>query len=332
MKYSISTVDKLFSRIAFSPWWHLIQNRFKFLAPFEKILLKHGCDLVYFPTPSTRSASLQSLNYITTVWDLCHRDTPEFPEVREYSLFHKREHFYKNYLSSALLIITDSLQLSLAISNRYGIDIDRLLHLPFSPSPFLKEHMSNDSEIVLKKYDLKRGYFFYPAQFWSHKNHIRILEALVILNKRNIYCEVVFAGGDQGNQAHVENFIVKNKLSKNVKLLGFVPAEDMRGLYENCNCVIMPTYFGHTNLPPLEAWSFGKPLIYSEHLREQVGEAAILVNPDSDIELAGAMADVLDSNSFNDTIQNGYEMLKQIQEQQGKSESLLYSYLLKFIN
>ncbi len=48
----------------------------------------------------------------------------------------------------------------------------------------------------------------------------------------------------------------------------------------------MPTYFGPTNIPPLEAFEIGTPVIYSNlvGLREQVGEAALLCdlnNPNS---------------------------------------------------
>ena len=61
---------------------------FKFLkkiekySPFEKKLIAHQIDLVYFLSPTSLALSLEKLNYITTLWDLCHRDNPEFPEVR----------------------------------------------------------------------------------------------------------------------------------------------------------------------------------------------------------------------------------------------------------
>jgi glycosyltransferase involved in cell wall biosynthesis len=45
----------------------------------------------------------------------------------------------------------------------------------------------------------------------------------------------------------------------------------------------MPTYFGPTNLPPLEAFQLGVPVLYSNlaGLREQVGDAAMLVDLDN---------------------------------------------------
>ena len=45
----------------------------------------------------------------------------------------------------------------------------------------------------------------------------------------------------------------------------------------------MPTFFGPTNIPVLEAWAFGCPVLTSDirGIREQVGDAAVLVNPRS---------------------------------------------------
>ena len=42
----------------------------------------------------------------------------------------------------------------------------------------------------------------------------------------------------------------------------------------------MPSYFGPTNLPPLEAFQLGVPVLYSDNvgLRDQVGDAALLIN------------------------------------------------------
>jgi glycosyltransferase involved in cell wall biosynthesis len=53
----------------------------------------------------------------------------------------------------------------------------------------------------------------------------------------------------------------------------------------------MPTYFGPTNLPPLEAFKLGVPVLYSNltALRDQVGDAGVLL----DLNDPGSMADGL---------------------------------------
>jgi glycosyltransferase involved in cell wall biosynthesis len=328
--FAFSVADKLLSSLSSNPWWHLMQIRLKLTGPFEKMLLRRGCDLVYFVTPSLRPNILQRLNFIATVWDLCHRDVPEFPEGREFARFQVYEHLYRTSLPSAFAVLTDSSALAAAASRRYGVDRERLLPMPFAPAPFLSAAASAEKPAVFAKYGLAEGYFLYPAQFWAHKNHVRILQALLLLRSRGHRPRVAFAGGDQGNRSHVERFVDAHALRDQVHLLGFVPAEDMRGLYEGCCAVVMPTYFGPTNIPPLEAWLIGKPLIYSSHFKEQAGDAALCVNPDDADELAEAMRTCTDAGIRASVVRAGTLRLRQIEQQRKEAESALLERLRQF--
>lgn len=323
-------INKLVTKLNTSRWWQIFQARYSLVSPLEKMLLDHGCDLVYLVTPGDTARSLQKLNYITTVWDLCHLDAPMFPEVRQFNEFFNREHCYRNSLDTAVFILTDSKQLAQVASFRYGINPNRFLSMPFAPSPFLTTTQVLSEDEVLKKYCLNKGYFFYPAQFWSHKNHIRILEALLLLRANHINPKIVFSGKDYGNRKYLENFVSKHNLQSQVTFLGFVPIEDMYGLYENALAVLMPTYFGPTNLPPLEAWSLNKPLIYSAHLADQAGDAALLVNPDSANELAKAMEKCEDPTCCKQLIEAGKQRLKYFADQRIIAENDLLRRLDQF--
>jgi len=296
----------------------------------EKKLIKERCDLVYFVKPSIHAIALQKINYIITVWDLCHRDNLEFPEVHFNGVFIAREWLYRNLLPLALLVLVDSEILAKRMVIRYGIDRNRVLSMPFAPSPFIDNISKKEEDNVLSLYGLDRGYFFYPAQFWPHKNHIRILQALTILNDQYIKCKVVFVGGDQGNLNYIEAKIKEYDLEEQVKILGFVPVEHIKSLYENCQAVVMPTYFGPTNLPPLEAWSLGKPLIYSNHLKAQAGDAAIMINPDSAEELADAMKKIFDDTILEKYVARGYGRLKEIDNDRKLCEDGLMLMLESF--
>lgn len=316
--------------LMFSATRHLfrrLQARLGLCGNFEKSLLNEDVDIAYFVEPNMLCLSLQQINYITTVWDLCHRDTPEFPEVRKFSQFLSREYLYANTLAQALFVITDSNTLAEKASFRYGIDKERFLNMPFSPTPFASESYSTSKNGVLTKYSLSEGYYFYPAQFWAHKNHVRILQALKILKEKGIKEQAVFCGVDHGNLSTIKSIVVKMGLENQVQIIGFVPAEDIHGLYQGCSAVVMPTYFGPTNLPPLEAWKMGKPLIYSSHLAEHSGGAALSVNPDSAIELAEAMRNVLDPFKAEDLVKRGYARLAEIDQARKESEQELIDRL-----
>ena len=329
-QFAYSVLDSLLAVLSPNVWWHSLQARLKLIGPFEKHLIRLGCDLVYFASPTEKSASLQTLNFITTVWDNCHRDMPEFPEVRSFGRFQSRERFFQNHLSPSILTLTDSKTLAEILAHRYGVDRERLLPMCFSPAATLSLSELPSTEYVLKKHSLELGYFFYPAQFWAHKNHIRILEALVQLNSDGFRFNVVFSGSNQGNRAHVESFVQRNNLEHQVRFLDFVPAADMPGLYQGCRAVVMPTYFGPTNLPPLEAWTFNKPLIYSRLFADQVLDAAILINPDDAHELVSAMKDCTDTRIRTELIANGQRRLEEIQSNRQESEKHLLARLVQF--
>lgn len=328
--YNYSITNKLLAQLSTNTWWQLIQSNIKLIGPFEKRLLEHECDLVYFVTPSGTSASLQKLNYITTVWDLCHRDTVVFPEIREFSEFSIRERHYQNNLSAGMLVITDSVKLADLASYRYGIDRERFLPIPFAPAPFLGQEISMPTNDVLSKHNLKPGYFYYPAQFWAHKNHIRILEALLKLKAEGHAPNVVFTGQDYGNRRYLEDFVSKHNLQKQVLFLEFVPLEEMRGLYEGSIAVVMPSYFGPTNLPPLEAWLLKKPLIYSAHLAEHAGDAALLVDPGNADELAAAMMKCHDPAVCSKLIELGKRRMQYFAHQRAEAENDLLERLQQF--
>ena len=90
----------------------------------------------------------------------------------------------------------------------------------------------------------------------------------------------------------VRETIDRASLASRVHILGHVPDQDMAALYGSARGVILPTFFGPTNIPILEAWSFDVPVLTSDirGIREQCGDAAILVDPTSVDSIAAGIA------------------------------------------
>ena len=266
-------------------------------SPFERILLAHRIDLVYFLSPSSLAESLEILNYITTVWDLCHRDDPEFPEVRCNRTIESRDRSYANVLPRAAAIIVDSTLGKTNVVRRYGVDQERVHVLPFQAAEVTRRALNleeSDNFNVVVQYSLDVPYIFYPAQFWAHKNHVYLLEGLKSLEQ--LYGKrigAIFSGGDQGNLSYVSAYVDKIGLSDRVRFVGFVPNEQLPSLYLQSLALVMPSYFGPTNLPPLEAFRLGVPVLYPDKagLRDQVGNAALLM----DLRDPASMASQLNS-------------------------------------
>ena len=295
-------------------WAFYFVEKYKIMPPFEKILVKYDIDLVYFLSPNKLAIDLVKINYITTVWDLAHRDTPEFPEVRTFRKFEGLEILYTQSLKKSIGIITDSNKGKINIIKRYGIDKNRVYAVSYLPS---QNAINTNIVDVKKKYCIGDNYIYYPAQFWSHKNHIYILDAIKLLLKDNINLKAVFSGSNQGNLNYVLEYAKNIGVRNHIEYLGYVPGEDIYSLYKQALALVMPTYFGPTNIPPLEAFSIGVPVIYSDlpDLKEQVGDAALLCDLNNPESLANHIKSLLQSNNLRSSlIEKGQKRLKELQE------------------
>jgi len=253
---------------------------------------RFGVEFMLFPAPTTLSFEA-GLPYVIAVHDLQHRLQPEFPEVSANGGWERREYLFRNGTRYATLILADSevgKEDILKFYGPYGVTSDRVKVLPFLPANYLSVDVPESGRVrVRQAYRLPERYLFYPAQFWPHKNHARIVRALSLLKKEGgDEIHVVFCGfytGEIRERTFQEVMTLAHRLgvAHQVQYLGYVPDEDMSGLYAEAVGLVMPTFFGPTNIPILEAWALDCPVLTSDirGVREQVGDAGLLVDPRS---------------------------------------------------
>jgi glycosyltransferase involved in cell wall biosynthesis len=333
VEIKIKISDKWIAFCNYSKLSQYIQKSIKIKGNFESILEKNLIDIIYFVEPGTQCLYLEKINYIFTVWDNAHRDFPEFPEVRSNFAFLERENELRLALPRAFLIICDSDELVEKINKRYSIDRYKLLSMPFTPFSKRYDLVKNfDISLIKEKFGINSEYFLYPAQFWAHKNHIRIIEAFRLKYEPLKEMQVVFCGADKNNLQHIINVIKKNLLEKHFRIIGFVDDADLIGLYLGAKALIMPTYFGPTNLPPYEAWDCGIPIIYSELFIGQVGDAALLIDPDSVESLGNAMVQILDVSVADSLVNKGFIKKSEYSALRNKAEAMLKKKIQQFSN
>ena len=146
------------------------------------------------------------------------------------------------------------------------------------------------------KYKFKEKYFFLPNQYWVHKNHFLVLEALKYLNKNNKNFLVLSTGFkfDHRNKNYfkkIEKFIFDNNLNKNFLILGIVPYLDLMSLMYHSIALINPSKSEGWSNTVEQAKSYSKKILLSNipvHL-EQKPDRAIYFDPNDPIELAKCM-------------------------------------------
>ncbi len=149
---------------------------------------------------------------------------------------------------------------------------------------------------IADSYGLPKTFFFLPNQFWKHKNHLCVIQAIKLLKLRGI--EVVVAvSGKQADPRDPEHFprlqllIHSNGLEQNFRLLGLIPHAHIPALMRSCCALINPSKFEGWSTTVEEAKAMGTPMILSSlsvH-REQSAEA-LLFNADKPEELSEILA------------------------------------------
>ena len=225
----------------------------------EEKIQKLKIDLVIFLGPSRFVSMIGDTNYVASSWDLSHREDLEFKEVRDAETYFQREFWIKNYYPRSIFIVVDSNESKSQLISWYNIDASRICVMPFSPNIELRRR----ADLDCCNSNTNDGYhLILPAQFWSHKGHLPAIRAVHRLVNDGYRLQLSLVGG--ARSAHydtVRDEISKLGLSDVVRVHGFVSDEKLHELYSKCDCVLFPSYFGPTNLPPLEAVYYGKPAV-----------------------------------------------------------------------
>ncbi len=271
----------------------LVYNKLFRRGGLERAAKQNSVELLWFLGAKVIQ---QDIPYIATVWDLQHRTHPWFPEMSARGIWDSREMRYSRFLRRATAIITGTEVGRAEIERFYQVPRDRIRILPH-PSPAFAlhsdEHRTEDSDNILRKYGIDENFLFYPAQFWPHKNHEHLLRAVRKLrDDHSLRFSVVFAGADKGNETYVRKRVAELGLEDCVLFLGFVEQRDVVALYRRAFALLYLSFGGPENLPPLEAFALGCPVIASQiaGAAEQLGTAALLVDPKDPDDISQAVA------------------------------------------
>lgn len=259
-----------------APWVHGFSARF----------VREQCRLWLFSGP-TYWAYRIPVATVCVIHDLMHRYESRFPEAGNFA--DGRDRLNSRVCRWAEGILVDSELGRQQLCESYSISKRKVMPLPFvAPSHSMRGVQTVD---IRSKYALPDKFFFYPAQFWEHKNHKILLRATKRICATVPDLHLVFVGGRKNGYESTITLARELGVSDRVTITGYIPDEEMGSFYRAARALLMPTFFGPTNIPPLEAMAVGCPVAVSNiyAMPEQVGKAGLLFDPKSEEQVSDVM-------------------------------------------
>jgi len=188
------------------------------------------------------------------------------------------------------------------------------------------------SQIKIKnledKFKFNGNYYFCANQFWQHKNHKTLFNAMRILKTKGENPTLLCSGStkDYRNLEYfpmLEKFIAENNLQENIKILGFIDRAEQLCLMKNSIAVIQPSLFEGWSTTVEDCKALGKFIFLSDlkvHL-EQIKENVCFFGRNNAEDLADKLQNTeIKENpvNYNDNIKQFGEDFYEIIEEMSK--------------
>ena len=286
------------------------ENEYKFFTRGEK--LPKDVDLVHFPYFEPFFLALPVYKtYLTVV--TVHDLTPivfkkHFPRGLKGEIKWQMQRYA---LRKANAIITDSNSSKTDIVKYVGVPESRVNVIYLAAGEdFTKLKTENIKLKIKEKYNLPEKFVLYVGDVTWNKNLPRLAEAA-----RSINVPLVMVGKalvaedfDKNNLWNRDLVRIQDlaKDNKDIIRLGFVPNEDLSGIYNLATVFVMPSLYEGFGLPVLEAMASGCPVITTKEgsLAEVAGDAAYYVDAYSIESIAEGLKRVFSDKSLQKDLSN----------------------------
>ncbi len=257
------------------------------LVPDGRSLLQLGAEVLFSPL-FTALFHEPRLPHVAVAYDFQELTHPEFFPLYELA---RRERFRAD-LACADRVVAISGATRYDAAARAHLDPRRLTVIP--PIVGAPRTTLPDSRLAarLAAHGLARGGFaVFPANYWPHKNHERLLGAVVRLLVRTPGFRLVLCGALDDGRSRLAARIRDLRIGNEVRLLPYLESDDVTALIQGARLLVFPSLFEGFGIPVLEAMAVGTPVACSDlpPLRETTGDDAILFDPADEASIAGAL-------------------------------------------
>jgi glycosyltransferase involved in cell wall biosynthesis len=182
-------------------------------------------------------------------------------------------------------------------------DADRILVVPNAiDATILDDPGPEEMERVRERYQIRGRFLLYAGNIKPHKNIERLISAFGLLKQDARYSDLklLIIGDEITRYASLRRRVEQAGVRQDVRFFGFVPDRTLAALYRLASVFAFPSLYEGFGLPPLEAMACGTPVVTSKisSLPEVVGDAAVLVDPYSEADIARGIDQVLSDHEL----------------------------------
>lgn len=208
---------------------------------------------------------LKNTPVISWIPDFQHIRLPDFFTEKEIDA---RNNFFRFLAKFSRITILSSYAAKNDFINFSPEHASKARVLQFCINPDLKYKQIATLQELQKRYQFKGEYFFLPNQFWIHKNHQVVIEALALAVKTNKKVQVICTGNTNDYRQpkyfeSIQNQIKALGLESNFKILGQVPYQDLISLMKHAIAVINSSHFEGWSTTVEESKLLGKTILLS---------------------------------------------------------------------
>jgi glycosyltransferase involved in cell wall biosynthesis len=244
-----------------------------------------------FFSPGYSSPLLCEAPFIITIHDLNHIDRPENSSLTK-RLYYATVLRHACKHSARVLTVSDFSRRR--IVEWSGIAPEKVLNVRNGVDPAFNPSVA--------PYELPFPYLLCVSNRKRHKNEFRTVQAFAQSGVANDV-RLVFTGNPT---PELEEIITRNHVAQSVHFLGSVQESLLPSLYRSAEALVFASLYEGFGLPALEAMACGTPVVSANTtaLPEVAGDAALLVDPTSVEDIAGAMTRVLTNTSLRQQLRD----------------------------
>lgn len=178
----------------------------------------------------------------------------------------------------------------------YRVPPDKVTVIYEGVNPTLRPETDLDRvRAARQRYAGGNPFILFLGTLEPRKNIPALVDAVRALAARGLPHRLVIAGRRGWLYQGIFDHVRATGMQDAVEFLDYVPDADLPALFAACDAFVFPSLYEGFGLPPLEAMACGAPVVCSNTsaLPEVVGDAALLVNPQSTSEIVAAVERVL---------------------------------------